>query len=571
MDCVDRSFGSGGARSLHHVMTTSDVAKKRPTNIQHSEADAGPWSLQKSVKFGYPQDEALASTFAQTAQTQEDLEKNLEIHHEWQFARNNEPLWARPKGSNMNNDLHLLFVRTEKKRLAVVALDVGQAREKGLEASKLVYNKRLAKNYLCSRVTKLDFTYRKQEASMAVTPQGSDVAEVALCLIKESDTLGSAMWTLLDFVVVQVCQSAPLQKDIVQKTKEDAERKCFVVEMLLEAEEKLREELMQLVQSLKLATFNAAKEAAQRLIHKESSADNRSLLRRISQARSVEALTESVKALNKDGSDGRFHDLKVTARNLSNISQVTWEGREKLQWIFSQIEIDQNITPKVDVKVRNQMTMSNLSVHSMGGITVSGFRVLLSWHGDDGTSDLDMYLSCPECEAVVHHKNRQCCCLDEFSLTLEGPTDPEQLGVQWTDGPLGQPRCIQSITKDGPLDRAAASQELQLRPGDLVELGEKVKLLRSKPCRVEMDDNLGPKNVRSEQNIFVQHSSDKTYTLRVHLFAGDPVEYHVLVQRAGFPDIVYTLPPHSDTDETVEVFTMKNLQLESAWEALELD
>ena len=47
-----------------------------------------------------------------------------------------EALWLldRPR----NNDLHLLFVRTEKKRLSVVALDVALAKEKGLEAAKLL-------------------------------------------------------------------------------------------------------------------------------------------------------------------------------------------------------------------------------------------------------------------------------------------------------------------------------------------------------------------------------------------------------------------------------------------------
>ena len=78
--------------------------------------------------------------------------------------------------------------------------------------------------------------------------------------------------------------------------------------------------------------------------------------------------------------------------------------------------------------------------------------------------------------------------------------------------------------------------------------------------------------MRSEQNVFVNSQpSDKTYVFKVHLFAGDPVEYQVLVQRVGFPDIVYNLPAHQDTDQTVEVFSMTALQLESAWQPLELD
>ena len=87
----------------------------------------------------------------------------------------------------------------------------------------------------------------------------------------------------------------------------------------------------------------------------------------------------------------------------------------------------------------------------------------------------------------------------------------------------------------------------------------------------QTEDHLGPRHMRSEQNAFVQQASDKTYKIQVHLYAGDPVDYQVLVQRLGFPDIVYNLPPHSETDEMVEIFTMTGLQLESACDALELD
>lgn len=124
----------------------------------------------------------------------------------------------------------MLFMPSEKKRLSLVAVDIGMAREKGLEAAKLVYNKRLAKHFLCSRPGKLDFNYRKQETSIAVTPMSqTETAEVALCLIKESDTLGSAMWTLLDFEVVQVCRTAPVSQALEPKNKEDPWLFCIQV------------------------------------------------------------------------------------------------------------------------------------------------------------------------------------------------------------------------------------------------------------------------------------------------------------------------------------------------------
>jgi len=565
--------------------------RKRPTNIQHAEGQdsTGPWSLTKSVKFGEPSAEPeehneAPATCSNTAQSPADLEQT-NLSRDASPRRPGQCIWVlddpivrgkrfrlQCRAPKENNDLHLLFVRTEKKRLSVVALDVALAKEKGLEAAKLVYNKRLAKPFLCSRAVRLDFSYRKQDCSMAVTPASNGEAQVALCLVKESDTLGSAMWTLLDFVVVQVCQTTPLQaEDPVQKSKE---------EMLAEAGEKLRDDLGRLVHSLKVAAFYGAREAAQSLIHKESSADNRSMLRRISQAWSVESVIECAKMLDRNAQKG-FQDLKNTIRNLCSILVITWDSREKLPWSFYQIESDNNITPKIDVRARSQMTMSNLSVHDMGGVTISNFRVLLSWYGDDGRSDLDLYLSCPECEGVVHHQNKCCNCLEQLQLTLEGleavpesSDHQEALGVDLAAADDAGARCIRSITKDGPLDQACARDNIQLQPGDLL-LGvenQTVRIQKSKPCRVEMDvDHLGPKHMRSEQNVFVQQPSDKTYVLQVHLFAGDPVEYQVLVQRVGFPDIVYNLPAHQETDETVDVFSMTALQLESAWEPLELD
>lgn len=572
--------------------------RKRPTNIQHAEGpdSTGPWSLTKSVKFGEPSagpeehNEALAAT-SNTAQSPADFNQT-NPSPEASPRRPGQCIWVlddpivrgkrfrlQCKAPKENNDLHLLFVRTEKKRLSVVALDVALAKEKGLEAAKLVYNKRLAKPFLCSRAVRLDFSYRKQDCSMAVTPSGE--GQVALCLVKESDTLGSAMWTLLDFVVVQVCQTSPQvpqdPQDPVQKSKE---------EMLAEAGEKLREDLGRLVNSLTVAAFSGAREVAQSLIHKESSADNRSMLRRISQARSVESVIECGKVL--DRAQKGFQDLKNTIRNLCSILAITWDSREKLPWSFYQIENDRNIIPKIDVRARSQMTMSNLSVHDMGGVTISNFRVLLSWYGDDGRSDLDLYLSCPECGGVVHHQNKRCNCVEQLQLTLGLEALPESdqeiqeaLGVDLAadaDAGVHGVRCIRSITKDGPLDQACARDNIQLQPGDVL-LGpldvenQTLRIQKSRPGRVELDvDHLGPKHMRSEQNVFVNSQpSDKTYVFKVHLFAGDPVEYQVLVQRVGFPDIVYNLPAHQETDQTVEVFSMTALQLESAWQPLELD
>lgn len=179
--------------------------RKRPTNIQHAEGpdSTGPWSLTKSVKFGEPSaepeehNEALPAT-SNTAQSPADLEQT-NLSRDASPRRPGQCIWVlddpivrgkrfrlQCRAPKENNDLHLLFVRTEKKRLSVVALDVALAKEKGLEAAKLVYNKRLAKPFLCSRAVRLDFSYRKQDCSMAVTPSSNGEAQVALCLVKEA-------------------------------------------------------------------------------------------------------------------------------------------------------------------------------------------------------------------------------------------------------------------------------------------------------------------------------------------------------------------------------------------------
>ena len=235
----------------------------------------------------------------------------------------------------------------------------------------------------------------------------------------------------------------------------------------------------------------------------------------------------------------------------------------------------------MDARARNLITMSNLSVHSLGGITSSSFRVLLSWYGDDGRSDLDLYLKCPECNCLVSHKDRICKCCEEIHLTVEkvGDEKSSNLGVEMVDvsSPTGRnnfSKCIQSITKGGILDEAATQKGIQLQIGDLIDLEADgiIRLLRPKLSRVELDvDHLGPSQMRSVQNVIVQQASNETYSLQVHLFAGDPVAYEVLVQRVGFPDVLYQLPPHAETDEMEDIFSMSGLQLQSKWEPLELD
>ena len=105
----------------------------------------------------------------------------------------------------------------------------------------------------------------------------------------------------------------------------------------------------------------------------------------------------------------------------------------------------------MDARARNLITMSNLSVHSLGGITSSSFRVLLSWYGDDGRSDLDLYLKCPECNCLVSHKDRICKCCEEIHLTVEkvGDEKSSNLGVEMVDvsSPTGRNNFFEMHTE----------------------------------------------------------------------------------------------------------------------------
>ena len=69
-------------------------------------------------------------------------------------------------------------------------------------------------------------------------------------------------------------------------------------------------------------------------------------------------------------------------------------------------------------------------------------------------------------------------------------------------------------------------------------------------------DSLAPLiEAKSLQNLFVQQPSEKRYVLQVRLCAGEPVPYQVLLQRAGWPDMVYELPPHEHVEQAVEIFS----------------
>ena len=95
----------------------------------------------------------------------------------------------------------------------------------------------------------------------------------------------------------------------------------------------------------------------------------RSLLRRMSQASSVDTVLGLAKAMDQRSYETKgFQELKASIRNLSSISSMSWEAREKLPYIYHKIENDKNINSKMDARAHNLITMSNLSVHSLGGI-----------------------------------------------------------------------------------------------------------------------------------------------------------------------------------------------------------
>lgn len=46
--------------------------------------------------------------------------------------------------------------------------------------------------------------------------------------------------------------------------------------------------------------------------------------------------------------------------------------------------------------------------------------------------------------------------------------------------------------------------------------------------------------------------------LQVELYEGEPVEFQVLLQWSGFPEMVYNLPPHEHLGQVVDVFAVNS-------------
>ena len=60
------------------------------------------------------------------------------------------------------------------------------------------------------------------------------------------------------------------------------------------------------------------------------------------------------------------------------------------------------------------------------------------------------------------------------------------------------------------------------------------------------------------QNVYLQQPLDEPYRLQVELLEGEPVEFQVLLQWSGFPQMVYKLPPHEHLGQLLEVFLVNS-------------
>ncbi|CAK9112627.1 WWE domain-containing protein, partial [Durusdinium trenchii] len=542
----------------------------RKSTIVHGEAELKPWSL----KHGYKEDDDCPNGFSNgLASTKRPGDAGgprrygqcMRLLEDSQIVRGKR-FKLQCKVPKEHDDLHLLFLPVEKKKMFVVAVDVGLAKDqKGIEAVGLVHNRRLAKNFLCSRPARLESSHRRQEITMAVAPlQQTDTAQVALCLVKESDTLGSDMWTLLDHLLVEV-----------QRTERSAEVKPLE-ELLAKAEEKLKEDFGRVLSLLKSADAKGARLAAEALLRKDgpSQPARSSILKGLSQARTFQALLEAGGSLLEKYVPDREHELQDLKRTLQNLQQslhLTWDdavtdgpdGPDGLAMLLERHQHDANVTLPVELPLRGEMLMANLAVHRKRGVTLAGLRVMLCWQSGAEKSDLALELCCPEsgCE-VGMDKAWACACVDDVVVTVETLPEGdllsslETLGLEVADAGLEGQRILN--IKDGPLKQAATRLGLKVQVGDFVKGIEesKVRLSRPRVSRVHLDvAEPGAKHAKSLQNLFVQQPSEKRYVLQVRLCAGEPVPYQVLLQRAGWPDMVYELPPHEHVEQAVEIFS----------------
>mmetsp|Transcript_19145 Transcript_19145/g.44576 ORF Transcript_19145/g.44576 Transcript_19145/m.44576 type:complete len:202 (+) Transcript_19145:304-909(+) len=175
---------------------------------------------------------------------------------------------------------------------------------------------------------------------------------------------------------------------------------------------------------------------------------------------------------------------------------MTKERLPCLPEVLRNLQEDRNVKLSEAIVDRADALISSLNVHRAGGITFAGFRATLTWQNGENRTDLDMHMTCPAC------------------------------------------------------------------PGSCAEVyysNQACGCAESSPSRLQLDKDDQGLYPRSEENMYMQTPAPgKSYTLRVRLFSGPPVEFKVVLHRKGQQDRVYKMKAHTASDEdkpVISVFT----------------
>ncbi|CAJ1397721.1 unnamed protein product [Effrenium voratum] len=182
------------------------------------------------------------------------------------------------------------------------------------------------------------------------------------------------------------------------------------------SEAKLRQELTLLQKLLMRAAVDGLQQAT---CHLQDAADMLSSLSQMVSATEISAVSSEYEKLVLGDLEDEAKETKETKEakasllNLQEACDLNWDTREKVTEVVKHLRDDPHVKLADDLVEGAEAFVTSNNVFQRDGITHAGFRASLSWQNGEKRTDLDMCMTCPECNMQVYHEEKECGCTED--------------------------------------------------------------------------------------------------------------------------------------------------------------
>ncbi|CAJ1368795.1 unnamed protein product [Effrenium voratum] len=182
------------------------------------------------------------------------------------------------------------------------------------------------------------------------------------------------------------------------------------------SEAKLRQELTLLQKLLMRAAVDGLQQAT---CHLQDAADMLSSFSQMVSATEISAVSSEYEKLVLGDLEDEAKETKETKEakasllNLQEACDLNWDTREKVTEVVKHLRDDPHVKLADDLVEGAEAFVTSNNVFQRDGITHAGFRASLSWQNGEKRTDLDMCMTCPECNMQVYHEEKECGCTED--------------------------------------------------------------------------------------------------------------------------------------------------------------